>query len=284
MFDLNPNTVRTWERRYKFPSPVRSSGGHRAYTQSDIETIARIVALMNSGIAPADAIRQVTDAATKHQPTRAATSMVAYETEILKALQEQDSAQLIKITRTALKELSYASFITSLAFPMLVQLGKNWEETGQGVAMEHTFTHLITGIIYEQAQTLTFPDGVPTVTFACVPDELHQLPLLHLCNLAAEQKIARPLILTAGLPMDEIIDASRRGGASLIVLSATVVPSSADTRKWVARCINAGWANRVVLTGPGFTRSRVYAEYPVRAAAGNFIQAVEVVKELLRQI
>ncbi len=116
-----------------------------------------------------------------------------------------------------------------------------------------------------------------------MPDELHQLPLLHLCNLAVEQKIARPLILTAGLPMDEIIDASRRGGATLIVLSATVVPASRDTRQWVARCINAGWADRVILAGPGFMRSRVYAEYAVRAAAGNFAQTITQLSTALQK-
>jgi hypothetical protein len=31
MLGISPNTLRSWERRYGFPSPARSAGGHRQY-------------------------------------------------------------------------------------------------------------------------------------------------------------------------------------------------------------------------------------------------------------
>ena len=36
---LGADTLRAWERRYGLPVPNRSAGGHRLYSQSDIETI-----------------------------------------------------------------------------------------------------------------------------------------------------------------------------------------------------------------------------------------------------
>ena len=33
------DTLRAWERRYGLPMPQRSAGGHRLYSQRDIETI-----------------------------------------------------------------------------------------------------------------------------------------------------------------------------------------------------------------------------------------------------
>jgi MerR family transcriptional regulator, light-induced transcriptional regulator len=39
MLGVSPNTLRSWERRYGFPRPERSSGGHRQYALSQIEAL-----------------------------------------------------------------------------------------------------------------------------------------------------------------------------------------------------------------------------------------------------
>jgi MerR family transcriptional regulator, light-induced transcriptional regulator len=39
MLDISPNTLRSWERRYGFPRPERSSGGHRQYALPEIEAL-----------------------------------------------------------------------------------------------------------------------------------------------------------------------------------------------------------------------------------------------------
>ena len=36
---LTPDVLRAWERRYQLPVPRRTAGGHRLYSQYDIETI-----------------------------------------------------------------------------------------------------------------------------------------------------------------------------------------------------------------------------------------------------
>jgi len=39
MLGISPSTLRTWERRYGFPRPVRSPGGHRQYALAEIEAL-----------------------------------------------------------------------------------------------------------------------------------------------------------------------------------------------------------------------------------------------------
>lgn len=39
MLGVSPNTLRSWERRYSFPSPQRSPGGHRQYALGEIEAL-----------------------------------------------------------------------------------------------------------------------------------------------------------------------------------------------------------------------------------------------------
>jgi hypothetical protein len=39
MLGISPNTLRSWERRYDFPKPHRSAGGHRQYSLTEIEAL-----------------------------------------------------------------------------------------------------------------------------------------------------------------------------------------------------------------------------------------------------
>jgi DNA-binding transcriptional MerR regulator len=39
MLGVSPNTLRSWERRYNFPQPLRSPGGHRLYELAEIEAL-----------------------------------------------------------------------------------------------------------------------------------------------------------------------------------------------------------------------------------------------------
>jgi DNA-binding transcriptional MerR regulator len=44
MLGVSPNTLRSWERRYGFPSPQRSPGGHRQYALAEIEALRMTMA------------------------------------------------------------------------------------------------------------------------------------------------------------------------------------------------------------------------------------------------
>jgi hypothetical protein len=39
MLGVSPNTLRSWERRFGYPAPSRSSGGHRQYELAEIEAL-----------------------------------------------------------------------------------------------------------------------------------------------------------------------------------------------------------------------------------------------------
>jgi MerR family transcriptional regulator, light-induced transcriptional regulator len=44
MLGVSPNTLRSWERRYGFPRPGRSPGGHRQYALNEIESLRATLA------------------------------------------------------------------------------------------------------------------------------------------------------------------------------------------------------------------------------------------------
>ena len=47
---IKPDVLRAWERRYGIPMPQRTSGGHRLYSEHDIEMIKWLIARQNEGL------------------------------------------------------------------------------------------------------------------------------------------------------------------------------------------------------------------------------------------
>ena len=54
--NLKPDTLRAWERRYGLPNPRRSAGGHRLYSQRDIDTLKWLISRQDEGISISHAV------------------------------------------------------------------------------------------------------------------------------------------------------------------------------------------------------------------------------------
>ena len=53
---LNPATIRAWERRYGLPRPQRTEGGHRHYSQRDVDTLNWLIARQDEGVSISHAV------------------------------------------------------------------------------------------------------------------------------------------------------------------------------------------------------------------------------------
>ncbi len=53
---LKPDTLRAWERRYGLPQPKRTGGGHRLYSQHDIDMLKWLVARQDEGLSISRAV------------------------------------------------------------------------------------------------------------------------------------------------------------------------------------------------------------------------------------
>jgi DICT domain-containing protein len=89
-------TLRMWERRHGFPNPARLAGGHRRYSDEDLEAVRRIVAERAAGIALPVAIERA------RKPASAPPSLFAS----VRAAHPQLETQLL--SRPAMLALSHA--------------------------------------------------------------------------------------------------------------------------------------------------------------------------------
>lgn len=51
-------TIRSWEKRYGFPRPLRQSGGHRRYAESDVDAVLAVLERRRGGLSLAAAVQR----------------------------------------------------------------------------------------------------------------------------------------------------------------------------------------------------------------------------------
>ncbi len=97
MLGVSPNTLRSWERRYGFPAPQRSAGGHRQYALSEIEALRQTLAETHNVSSAISVARERGEGPSS--PTRLVAAFNAFDEEQANRLLE-DSMSLRSLERT----------------------------------------------------------------------------------------------------------------------------------------------------------------------------------------
>jgi MerR family transcriptional regulator, light-induced transcriptional regulator len=97
MLGISPNTLRSWERRYDFPRPHRSAGGHRQYSLVEIESLRRTLAETHNVSSAISLARERGDGPST--PSRLTGAFVSFDEEAADRLLEESLA-LRSVERT----------------------------------------------------------------------------------------------------------------------------------------------------------------------------------------
>ena len=97
MLGISPNTLRSWERRYGFPQPHRSAGGHRQYSLTQIEALRLTLAETHNVSSAISLARERGEGPST--PSRLAASYAAFDEETANRLLEE-SLGLRSVERT----------------------------------------------------------------------------------------------------------------------------------------------------------------------------------------
>jgi MerR family transcriptional regulator, light-induced transcriptional regulator len=97
MLGVSPNTLRSWERRYGFPSPQRSPGGHRQYALAEIEAL-RLTLAETQNVSSAVSLARERGAGAS-SPSRLAAAFTSFDEGLANRLLEESLA-LRSVERT----------------------------------------------------------------------------------------------------------------------------------------------------------------------------------------
>lgn len=194
---LKPDTLRAWERRYGLPQPHRTTGGHRLYSQHDIDVLKWLVARQDEGLSISRAVdmwhslqEEGTDplqAATPQAPIPVtAQPLLVVGSAITELRRAWIAACLAFDERTAENILSQASAmypVETVCFELLqkglTHMGEGWYKGEITVQQEHFASALAMRRLDTLVAATPPPTRIGRVLVACPPEEEHTFsPLL----------------------------------------------------------------------------------------------------------
>ena len=220
---LSKDTLRAWERRYGFPTPVRGAQAERGYPPEQVRKLHLLKRLLDAGHRPGRVVPLEVDAL--QRLAAGASAAPADGTDLqqwIALLGRHDAYALRSALGQALLQMGLERFITALVAPLNVAVGEAWMQGRLQVFEEHFYTECLQTVLRQAIGSLmgaARPDA-PRVVLATIPQESHGLGLLlaealfslHGCNC---------LSLGARVPLADVVAAARSWRAHVVGLSFT---------------------------------------------------------------
>ncbi len=239
------DTLRAWERRYGFPQPQRTAGGHRLYSQYDIETIrwllerqqeglsiSRAVDLWNehqaSGVDPLEGFAASTQPVTEVPaiyvpPNTTLDSMRAKWVAACLKFSESNSEQVLN---QAFSIFPVEAVCTEILQKGMAEVGKLWYENKASVQQEHFASGLAMRRLDSLLSASPAPSRNQTVLVGCPSNEWHTFTPL-LLSLLLRRRGLNVIYLGANIPAADFEETVKSVRGKLIILVAQTLVSAA---------------------------------------------------------
>jgi methanogenic corrinoid protein MtbC1 len=232
---IKPDTLRAWERRYGLPTPRRTSGGHRLYSDRDIATIKWLMARQEEGLSISRAVKlwrsleaegkpplltpeyqEMSQAVMETLPnTRLDDIRAAWITACLnfdEALAERTLTQAFALYQPEM-------VLTQLLQEGLAQIGELWFKDGVSVQQEH----FASALAMRRLNTLLAASPAPTrsgrILIGCPPHEDHTFAPLVL-TIMLRYRGWEMIYLGANVPLSRFVSTVESIKPDLIILTA----------------------------------------------------------------
>jgi MerR family transcriptional regulator, light-induced transcriptional regulator len=255
--EVTPSSLRFLERE-GLVVPQRTPGGHRLYRPADVDRLRRVKRWQRERLSLAEIRARLAAHDRLPAPEQLAATFLEH------ALAGQPGAARRTIQQAYEAGLPLARLFEEVLRPALYAVGDRWAAGRLTVGQEHEVTALVRDVLGELA--LRLPDPAPprgVVVAAGVPGETHDLGLRMAAGVWAAHGY-RVHYLGGDVPVEAILEALRRRGASVLLLAATLAPHYAGLEAVL----------RAVATLPPAQRPRVLAGGQAVAAHPDAVRAL----------
>jgi DNA-binding transcriptional MerR regulator len=242
------DTLRAWERRYGLPMPQRSAGGHRLYSQRDIETIkwlmkrqedglsiSRAVDLwkeqIDSGTDPLAGIVQTAPVSTiPIQNKSPDTTLDSLRVQWIEACLQFSESTAEQILNQAFSMFPVEAVCLDVLQRGMFEIGERWYEDRASVQQEHFASALAMRRLDALLNASPMPTRNQTVLVGCPPEEWHAFTPLLLALLLRRRGL-NVIYLGANVPTDQFTMTVKEVGANLVVLVAQQLITAATLQQ-----------------------------------------------------
>lgn len=249
-----PATLRTWDRRYGLGPSSHEAGQHRRYCPMDLTKLMVMRRLIATGVSACEAAESA-----KSFKGKARIESIDHEFEsaedlvnaIHKAAQRFDTAFIESELAKNLAENGVIATWSQVIAPVLYMIGKDWEETGKGIEVEHLLTEILKRILRESVDNIEKPLNARPVLIAAIGEELHCLALHALAAALAERRI-QTYFLGSRTPFEAVAGMVTRSAPPAVFLWAQLQQNA--NPDFFRNLPAVRPAPRIVLGGPGWDR------------------------------
>ena len=213
---IKPDTLRAWERRYGLPQPQRTSGGHRLYSQHDIDMLKWLLARQSEGLSISRAVdlwNMLEDEGESPLASfpEAELGNVVIEGETVTQLRQLWIDACLQFDELRAKQTmaqAFALFPTQLVcFELLqkglVEIGRGWYEGRVSVQQEHFASSQAVRQLEALLNAAPRPTKTGRLLIACAPEEQHTFSAL-LLTLLLRHRGWDVVYLGANVPVDRL--------------------------------------------------------------------------------
>ena len=222
MVGVTAANLRAWERRYGIPMPERGNNSYRLYSDEDVNLLKTMKSLCEAGHAPSNAAKIAYSELAKQSEIepKSYLGLDHMKHELVNSAIEFDSKEMESILHQAIALESAWVIYQEVIEPALCTIGDLWEQDSSYLANEHLLSHAAKSALVQSLKVLRPPNPRKRVLFACVTNELHDIPLYALA-IRASHLGCLPIIIGANTPPDALKIAVFRVKPDLIILSST---------------------------------------------------------------
>jgi MerR family transcriptional regulator, light-induced transcriptional regulator len=264
-------TIRSWERRYGWPRPGRTIGGHRRYSSIEINHLRSLRDEIAKGRSAQQAVTLLRRQALRRRDVEVG--------RLVQGAVDIDQGLIRRTLADVEATMGTDEAVESVVLPALREIGLQWERGTCDVAGEHAATGQIRqwlGRLLDAAR----PRGpAPTVILATGPADFHSANLEAFAVLLARRG-CDPLVLGALTPVASLVQAVR----ALSVEGAVVVSHMGITRRAALESITTVSAlseTHVFYAGNGFAAARSRRGVPGTYLGTDMGPAADLVAERL---
>jgi len=231
---LKPDTLRAWERRYGMPDHKRTAGGHRLYSQYEIDMLKWLIARQDEGLSISHAVElwhQIVndgnDPLAEEEHEIEPEPVVHISGEMVAALCDQWVDACLEFDEHKAQHIlaqAFARYPTEVVcFEILqkglVKVGQGWYEGEVSVQQEH----FASALAIRQLEALLAASPQPSqdirILIACPPHELHTFSPLMLAFLFRRRGYD-VVYLGANVPIEKLETAVSTIHPQLVIISA----------------------------------------------------------------
>jgi MerR family transcriptional regulator, light-induced transcriptional regulator len=227
---LSPHVLRVWERRYAAVEPARTIGGHRLYSDADIERL-RLLALVTAGkrsislVAhlPADELARLAreDAEVRLRTgildgPAAHRAVVAKDVGEARALARSlDAPGFERMLRRSLALMGVPSFLETVATALVRHTGEDRTAGRLAAGTEHLVAVTLRRVLEGIMPALHVPSDAPNLLLATPAGDRHEIEAVMAAAAAAAEGWC-VTYLGPGVPASEIAAAATNVSARAV--------------------------------------------------------------------